>query len=130
MATEKHKKKSERINNMTRELEGLEDPKAEIHIDLLKSALKSTKLENARPWWNTWYLVQEINLHLRQTSTRNERMPTKSTLTRIDDQKKNHIDTKGPKQRNHRKQLQTQNLPKDDVENINSTNKGRAFSTR
>ena len=40
-------------------------------------------------------------------------------------QKKDHIDPKGHKQRNIPKQLQTHNLPTKDVENINSTNKGR-----
>ena len=43
----------------------------------------------------------------------------------MDDQRKDHIDTKGPKQRNCHKQLQTHNLPTNDVENINNTNKGR-----
>ena len=43
----------------------------------------------------------------------------------MDDQRKDHIDPKGPKQRNSPKQLQTHNLPIDHVENINSTNKGR-----
>ena len=38
---------------------------------------------------------------------------------------KDHIDTKGPKQRNRPKPLQTHKLPTNDVENINSTNKGR-----
>ena len=52
-------------------------------------------------------------------------MPTKSTYTRMDDQRKDHIDTKEPKQRNRPKQLQTHNLPTNDVENIYSTNKGR-----
>ena len=33
------------------------------------------------PWWNTWLLVQEIHLHSRQTSTRNEQMPTRRTST-------------------------------------------------
>ena len=47
-------------------------------------------------------------------------MPTNSTRTQVDDQTKDHIDTKGPKQRKRTKQLQTH-----DVENINSTNKGR-----
>ena len=41
---------AERINNVTRELEGLEEgPKAEIHIDLLKTTLKNIELENAGP---------------------------------------------------------------------------------
>ena len=43
----------------------------------------------------------------------------------MDDQRKDHIDQKGPKQRNRSKQLPTQYLPIDDVENINSTNKER-----
>ena len=52
-------------------------------------------------------------------------MPTWSTRTGMDDQRKDHIDPKGPKQRNFSEQLQTHNLPTDDVENINSTNKRR-----
>ena len=51
-------------------------------------------------------------------------MPINSTRTRVDDQRKDHIDTKGPKQRNRSKQLQTHNLPTNDVENINRTHKG------
>ena len=43
----------------------------------------------------------------------------------MDDQSKEHIDPKGPKERNCPKQLQTHNWPTDSVENINSTNKGR-----
>ena len=43
----------------------------------------------------------------------------------MDNQRKDHINTKGLKQRNRPKQLQTHNLPTNDVENINSTNKGR-----
>ena len=45
-------------------------------------------------------LVQEIHLLSRQTSTRNEQMPTRSTCNRMDDQKKDHIDPEGPTQRN------------------------------
>ena len=45
-----HDKKDAWINNMARELEGLEKvPKAEIHIELLKKTLKNIKLENTRP---------------------------------------------------------------------------------
>ena len=41
MATKKHNGKTEWINNMTKELKGLEEgPKVEIHIDLLKTTLK------------------------------------------------------------------------------------------
>ena len=84
---------------------------------------KDIKLKNARPWWNTWILVQEIHLHSRQTSTRKENMLTGSTSTRMDDQRKDRIDPEGPPQRNRSKQLQTHNLPSDNVKNINSTNK-------
>ena len=61
----------------------------------------------------------------RQTSTRNKQMHTRSTRTRMYDRRKDHIDTKGPKQKNRPKQLQTHNPPTDHVENINSSNKGR-----
>ena len=43
----------------------------------------------------------------------------------MDDQKKDHLDPKGPKQRNRPKKLQTHNLPTDNVENINRINKRR-----
>ena len=73
------------------------------------------------------FLVQEIHLHSRHTCSRKELMPTNSTHTRMDDQRKDNIDTKGPKQRTptKKKQLQTHNLPANDVEDINITNKGR-----
>ena len=46
MPTKKHNEKAECINDMTRKLEGLEEgPKAESHIDLLKTTLKNVKLE-------------------------------------------------------------------------------------
>ena len=121
----KKKTKNEWISNMTKDLERLEEgSKAEIHIDLLKSTRKNIKLENASPWWNTWILVQEIHLHSWQTSTQNEQMPTRSTRTRMDEQRKDYIDPERPPQRNRPKQLQTHNLPDYDVENIRSTNKG------
>ena len=102
---------------MTKELEGLEEgPKAGILIDLPKRTLKNIKLENAEPWWNTWILVPEIHLHSRQISTRNEQMPIRSTHILMDDQRKDHIDPEGPTQRYRPKQLQTHNLPTDDVE--------------
>ena len=41
----------------------------------------------------------------------------------MDDQKKDHIDLERTSQKNSPKQIQTQNLPSYDVENINSTNK-------
>ena len=84
---------------------------------------KNTKLEKARSRWNTWFLDQEIHLHSWQTLTRNWQMLTRSTDTKLDDQRKDHFDPKGPKQRNCSKQLQNHNLPTDDVENTNSINK-------
>ena len=88
----------------------------------LNSTKKNIKLESARPWWNTWLL---IHLHSRQSSTSNEQMLTRCTSTWMDDQRKDYINPKGPKQRNCSKQLQTHNLPTNDVENTNSTNKGK-----
>ena len=52
-------------------------------------------------------------------------MPTRRASTWMDDQRKDHINPKGPKQRNCSKQLQTNNLPTNEVENTNSTNKGK-----
>ena len=90
---------------MKRELEGLEEgPKAEIHIDLLKTTLKNIKLENARPSWNIWYLVREIHPHSQQNSTRNEQMSPRSARTRKDVQRKDHI---GPKRTQAKEPLQT-----------------------
>ena len=43
----------------------------------------------------------------------------------MDDQRKDPIGPKGTKQSNRPKQLQTDNLPTDDVENVNNTNKGK-----
>ena len=78
-----HNEKAEWIKHITRELEQIEEgPKAEIHTDLLRT--KGIKLENARPSWNTWFLVQEVHLNSRQTSIRNEQMPTNSARTRVD----------------------------------------------
>ena len=59
---------------------------------------KNIKLENTRPWWNTWILIKKIYHHSWQTSTRNEQMPTRSPRTRINDQRKDHIDPKRPLQ--------------------------------
>ena len=66
-------------------------------------------------------LVQEIHLYSWQTSTRNEQMSARSTSTQMDDQRNDHIDPGEPPQGNRLKQLQTHNLPTNDVENINST---------
>ena len=42
----------------------------------------------------------------------------------MDDQRKDNIDPKGPRQNNRPKQLQTHNLPTDDMENTKNTIKG------
>ena len=90
----KNNEKTEWIINMTKELEGLEEnPKAKIHINLLKMTQKYIKLENARPS----FLVQEIHLHSRKTGARNDQMPTRSTRTRMDEQRKDHMAPEGPK---------------------------------
>ena len=48
----------------------------------------------------------------------------------MEDQRKDHIDPEGPKQRNRSKQLRTHNLPTDNVENINITNKEIYYSLK
>ena len=40
----------------------------------------------------------------------------------MDDPRENHLDSDGPTQRNYSEQLQTHNVPTDDVENTNDTN--------
>ena len=100
-------KKSQQEKNTTKELEGLEEGlKVEIHVDSLKMTLRNIKLENAKTRWNTLFLVQEILLHSRQSSTRNEKMPTRCTSTQMNDQRKDCIhpkDTsKGTAQNNYR----------------------------
>ena len=50
-------------------------------------------------------------------------MPTRRTSTWLDDQWKDYINPKGPKQRDCSKQLQTDKLPTNDVENANNKNK-------
>ena len=94
----KHNENAEWINKITRELDGREEgAKMEIPVDLLKTILKRIiKLESARPWWNTWLLVQEIHFHSRKTSTRNEQMLTRHAHTGMDDQRKDYINPNGP----------------------------------
>ena len=119
--------KAEWINNTTRELEGLEEgPKAEIHTDLLKTTLKkisNRKLPGHEEIHGFWFkkfttihdrLALEMNKCL-QTAHVPEWM-TKGKTTLIQ---------KDPNKGTTPKQLQTHNLPTNDVENINSTNKGR-----
>ena len=124
MATKNHNEKAEWINNITREVEGLEEsPKTEIHIVLLKRTLK--RISNRKTPGHTWVLVQEIHFHSRQTSSKNEQMPTRRTSIWLDDQRKDFIDPKVSKQRDSSKQLQTDNLPTNDLENTNSRNMGK-----
>ena len=52
-------------------------------------------------------------------------MLTRSRHTRMDDQRKDHIDPKIPWYRNRPKQRQTHNVPTYDVENTNCKHKGR-----
>ena len=81
---------------------------------------KNTKLENARPWWNTWFLVQEIPLHSRQTSTRNEQM-----LTRYQSgwPKKRPYWFRRTQAKELLETITDRHLPNNDVENTNKTNK-------
>ena len=86
---------------------------------------KNIKLENARhDGIHGFWFKKSTPIHGR-LSTRNEQMPTRRASTLMDDQRKDYINPKGSKQRNCSKQLQTNNLPTNDVENINNTNKGK-----
>ena len=119
-------KKAKWISNMAKDLETRRrSERGNTHRFPQNITKRNIKLENARPWWNTWILVQELNFHLRHTSTWNVQMLKRSTHTRMDDQRKDHIDPRNPTQRNRPKQLLSHNLLTDDVENINSTNEGR-----
>ena len=119
-----YNKNAEWINNITRELEGLEEgPNEYTHRLTKNNTKKNIKMEKTRPWWNTWFLVQVVHLHSRQTSTSNKQMPTRRPSTWMDEERKDYINPKGPKQRNCSKQLLTNNLPTNDVENTNSANK-------
>ena len=65
----------------------LRRPKSRNTHRFTQNDTKNINLVNARPWWNTWFLVQETHLYS------------------MDDQRKDYIDPKGPKQRNRPKQL-------------------------
>ena len=131
MATKKHDERAEWIKNITRDLEGLEEgPRVEIHIDLLKTTLKRI------PNWKTpghdeihgFWFKKFTSIHVRLALEMNRclqgaQVPDWMTKGWLDD----HIDTKGPKQRNYSKQLQTNNLPTNHVENNNCTNKRKDF---
>ena len=101
--------------HMTKELEGLgECPKAEIHIDLLRTTLK--KISNRKTpdfdgihgfWFKKWTDAYQKHTYL--NGWQKERPDwSKKTL-----------------KRNRPKQLHTHNVPTYDVENINCTNKRR-----
>ena len=112
-------KKPNGYDNVTKELEGLEEGlRAETHIDLRKTILKKyhaimeymdSSSRNSQPF----------------TSTRNEQMTTRSTRTRMDDQKKRPHGSRRTHSKDRPKQLRTHKVPTDDVENINNSNKGR-----
>ena len=103
---------------MTKELEGLEeDPKVEIHIYLLKTTLKNHSKTPGHDGIHESWFKKFISIHDRLALEMNR------CLQRA--LKKDHIDPEGATQGNRPKQLQTHNLSTDDVENIDSTNKGR-----
>ena len=110
IATKIHNEKAEWINNMTSELEGFEEGK--------KSNRKTPGHDEVHGIW----FKKFIPIHDRLAIEMNRCL--RSTSNKINDQRKDHIDPKGHKQRNCSKRLQTHNLPTDDVEKINSTKKG------
>ena len=104
---------------MTKELGLEEGPKAEIHT---KTTLKKYQIGKRQT------MMEYMDSGSRNSSpftTKNEQIPARSTRTRMDSQWKDHIDPEGPLRGNLPQQLQTLNVPIDNVENINSTNKGR-----
>ena len=122
----KHNEKAEWINHITRELEELEEgPVAEIHYDLLKTTLKmeSNWKTSSHDGIHGFWFKKFTSIHDRQALEMNKCLQRAHVPK--DDQRKDYIDTKGPKQRIRPKQLQTHSLPTNDVANINSTNKGR-----
>ena len=122
-----HNEKAEWINHITRELEQLEEgPKAEIHTDLLKTTLKKAsnwKTPGHDGIYGFWFkkftsihdrLALEMNKCLQTAHVPEWMTKGRTTLIQM-----------GPNKGTSPKQLQTQNLPTNDMENINSTNKGR-----
>ena len=92
--THSHSEKAEWINNMTRELEGLEEGRKRKYRSIYQNYTK--KISTGKRQAIMEYMVSGSRIHLysRQTSSRNEQMPTRSTRTRMDDQRKDHIDLK------------------------------------
>ena len=118
----KHNENADWINNITKELEGLEESsKMETHIDLLKTTLK--RISN----WKTsgydeihgFWFKKFPSIHGRLALEMNRCLQGEQ----VSDQRKDYINPKVPKQRNFSKQLQTDNPHTNDVENTNSTNK-------
>ena len=104
---QKHYKKAKWINNMTKESEGLEES---TKVELRRFTQNNTKkYQTGKRLAMMKYIDSgsRNSPHLRQTSTRNEHMPTRTTRTWMDDQRKYHIDQRKGKQRKCSKQLQT-----------------------
>ena len=125
--SKKHNENADWINNIKRELDGLEEaPKMEIHVDLLRTTLK--RISNWKApghdgihgfWFKKFTsihgrLAQEMNRCLQDTQVPEWMTKGKTILIQKDRSK-----------RTAPKQLQTHNLPTNDVENTNSTNKGK-----
>ena len=115
-----HNEKAEWINQITRELEQLEEgPKAETTLTKV-SNWKTPGHDGIHGFWFKKFtsihdrLALEMNKCLQRAHVPEWMTKERTTLIK-----------KGHKQRNRPKQLQTHNLPTNDVENINSTNKGR-----
>ena len=126
-----HNEKAEWINNITKELErGQRWPKSGNKHRFTQNNTK--KISN----WKTpghdgihgFRFKKFISIHDRLAIEMN-RYQNGLPRTRMEDQRKDHIDPKGLTQGNCLIQLQTHNLPPDDVENINSTNNGRDLLT-
>ena len=121
-----HNEKAEWINNITRELEGLkEGPKVEIHIDLLKTTLKTYQIEKGQAMMEYMFSGSRNSPPFMIDKCKKWTNAYKEQTYPNGWQKKGPYWSRRPEKRNHPKILRTNNLPTENVENINSTNKGR-----
>ena len=120
----KHNERAEWVKNIRRELERLEEgPKAEIHIDLLKTTQKRI------PNWKKpghdgiygFWLKKFTSIH-ESLALEMNRCLQGAQVPELDGKR-----PKRPKQRNPSKQLLTDNLPTGNVKNTNSKNKKKMY---
>ena len=112
---------------MTRKLKGFEEGlKAEIHSDLFKMTLK--KISNRKtPGYDgihDFWFKKFTSIHKRLALEMNKPLQT-AHIPKWMTKERTTLIQKDPNKKNCPKQLQAYNMPTNDVDNINSTNKGR-----